>query len=313
MNLKRWKNVRHLLGAILGFFLIILGFVFRARKTALSGNYVTGLAFHNPNRKLFERSIKWLRNKKYIFISTEQLISILRTEAAPKGAVWITFDDGYKQNLNNVLPIIQDFNIPVTFFITTGALTGSGTFCWPKIEHYKGKLESFRIKNKNERYRISERKTKAILPKLWGNILRKSKSEAMTIDDVVLISKLPQITIGCHTVNHAIISDCTEDEIKFEVLESKKKLEGIIDKVVDCFAYPCGKFDKRGIKILKQNGFKIAATSENRLIHIPNNELLVPRFISMDDGFLLENVCHMVGIWEPIVKKFKNIIPKFQL
>jgi len=311
MSLEKSINARHVLGAILGFLLIILGFVFRARKIAQSGNYVTGIAFHNPNKKLFESSIKWLKKNKYIFISTEQLIQILKKKSQlPKGAVWITFDDGWKQNLYNALPIIKELNIPVTFFITTGTLTGSGSFWWKRIEHYKDELKSYGTQNKYELYRLSEKKRKDIFEKLLKKDQIMLSRDAMTIDEVIAISKLPQITIGCHTVNHAIITNCTENEIKFEILESQKKLENLIHKTVDCFAYPNGKFNERGKKILKQNGFKIAATSENRLICKQDNELLIPRFTGMDNGFLSENVCHMVGIWEPIINKVKQYAKK---
>ena len=36
----------------------------------------------------------------------------------------------------------------------------------------------------------------------------------------------------------------------------------------------------------------------------------IPRFICMDDGYLAENICHMVGIWTPFIDGLKAILKK---
>jgi peptidoglycan/xylan/chitin deacetylase (PgdA/CDA1 family) len=36
------------------------------------------------------------------------------------GAVALTFDDGFRDGLTNVLPVLQDYGVPATFFVTTG-------------------------------------------------------------------------------------------------------------------------------------------------------------------------------------------------
>ena len=318
MSVKKIKNTRHLLGAILGLLLIMFGCVRRARRSAHAGDYVTGIAFHNPNKKLFEKSIKWLKNNKYVFISTKELISILKKKSKPpKGAVWITFDDGWRQNIKAAIPIIKDFNIPATFFIMTGAVSDSGYFWWKTIQNYNHEPHSFGKENYDDLDQLSKKSRQTLFEQLLRNSRRKYPRDAMTTEEVIALSKLPQITIGCHTVNHWIITDCTENEIKSEVFESKIELEKLINNSVKTFAYPSGKFDERGKKILKQYGFELAATSENRLIGIDDDNLLIPRFISMNEGFFLENVCHMVGIWEPIVKKIKlytqKILPAKQI
>jgi peptidoglycan/xylan/chitin deacetylase (PgdA/CDA1 family) len=309
---RKFKHIRYFLGAVAGLLLIVFGFVRRARVCAHSGNYVTGIAFHNPNKKLFQKSIKWLKKNKYSFISTNKLIEILNNKSKPpKGAAWITFDDGWRQNIINVIPTIKEHNIPVTFFITSGAVMDSGYFWWKIIDHYKNELRTIYKKNKRDLYHLSERDRQGFLKMFFKNKPMQHIRNAMTIDEVVEISKFEKITIGCHTVNHAILTDCTESEINFEIIESKKKLEKLIKRDIKSFAYPNGKYDERGKKILKQNGINLAATSMNRLIRPQDDILLVPRFTSMDEGYFFENLCHIVGIWEPTVEKIKILIQKW--
>ena len=303
---NKLKISRFILGAILGIVLVVFGFVRRARVHAHAGENVTGIAFHNPNRKLFEKTIKWLKKNKYTFISTNELIRILKDRSTPpKGAAWITFDDGWRQNLDNVIPTIKEHNIPVTFFITSGPVMDSGYFWWRLINHYNEVIRATYNKNKRDLYFMSERDRQELLEQLFEKKPVECPRDAMTTDEVISISEFEQVTIGCHTVNHAILTDCTESEIHSEIIESKKILEKLIKKKINSFAYPNGKFNEAAKKILELNGIELAATSENRLIHRHDDILLVPRFPSMDEGYFLENLCHIVGIWKPIIEKIK--------
>jgi len=51
-----------------------------------------------------------------------------------KPAIVITFDDGYADNYQNALPILEDLKIPATFFITTGMIGSDKEFWWDSLE-----------------------------------------------------------------------------------------------------------------------------------------------------------------------------------
>lgn len=55
-------------------------------------------------------------SKYYNSVNEEKIISGKITDYS----VWVTFDDGYKDNYTNAYPILRKYNIPATFFITTG-------------------------------------------------------------------------------------------------------------------------------------------------------------------------------------------------
>ena len=111
------------------------GSIHKAKNAAFESGRITGIAFHNPNKKFFKNSIQWLIRNGFTFISTRQLIDILKNkEKPPNGAVWISFDDGWKQNINNVIPILIEYNIPATFFITTGPAEKDGLYWWKLAE-----------------------------------------------------------------------------------------------------------------------------------------------------------------------------------
>ena len=49
-------------------------------------------------------------------------------------AIVVTFDDGYKDNLNNAKPILEKYNIPATVFVTTGCIEQQRDFWWDELD-----------------------------------------------------------------------------------------------------------------------------------------------------------------------------------
>lgn len=62
-------------------------------------------------------------------IRLSQLVEGLRRGTIPRGAVVVTFDDGYASVLHQALPIVKQYEIPVTIFMTSGFL-GSKRETW---------------------------------------------------------------------------------------------------------------------------------------------------------------------------------------
>jgi peptidoglycan/xylan/chitin deacetylase (PgdA/CDA1 family) len=65
-----------------------------------------------------------------------QLPVMARVEhrAPARKAVAITFDDGYADALDAACPLLERFNTPATFFLTTGGLGQQNNFWWDELE-----------------------------------------------------------------------------------------------------------------------------------------------------------------------------------
>lgn len=301
------KTVRYFLGGILGFILYAFGIVHKAKKKALKSDCVTGIVFHNPGKKLFNKSINWLNRNNFKFISTQELIDYLKGEhCIPRGSIWLSLDDGWKDNIQNVIPKIQKENIPIIIFITTGPVRHNSSFWWDFAEENRNLLQKNNNLEKKDLYFISEKNRRKIINSLLNIQGVKNKCNAMSIKDVSKIASNPHISIGAHTVNHPILINCTNNEIEYEINMSKKHIEEWIKEKVKTFAYPNGCFNGREKTILKDLGFDLAATCENKIINKQVDIYKIPRFVAMDKGLLIENICHMMGIWEPIINKLKD-------
>jgi len=67
-------------------------------------------------------------------VSLAQLVEAHRTGKIPNGAVAVTFDDGYANNLHNAKPLLEQFDVPATVFTVTGYLEKRREFWWDELE-----------------------------------------------------------------------------------------------------------------------------------------------------------------------------------
>ena len=306
MSLKRL--VRNILGWLLAVILIALGRVSRARRMSFQEGVILSIYFHNPGKKLFRKAVLWLKKNGYTFISCNQLIDILHKKVpCPKGAVWISFDDGWKGNLDNVLPLAQEYNIPVTIFIYTSAVE-TGIFWWRKVRECAADIPQ-EYRDINTILESPEDARQQVLRLLDGVKTPDSlKEDAMTVADVKRIAVIPQVTIASHTVTHPVFQSCTDAQIEYEIGESKRILEAWTGQPVKAFAYPRGSLTGRERPLLIKHGYELAVTIENRFARLTDDCYLLPRTDIMNDGSFAENLCHALGVWEPVKKKLKGLL-----
>ena len=209
----------------------------------------------------------------------------------------------------NVVPFAAENNIPVTFFISTEPVETSGVFWWSIAENYRAYLpEPFKSRF-IELWKVPEAKRAEVIKSLLdkinsGKINGRFGREAMLIEDVKKIAGYDFFTIGSHTVNHAIMPNCTDDELRYELSESKQKLEGWTGKEVNIFSYPNGDYDDREKEYLNKSGYIMATVQDDESITPETDRYKVPRF-SVGEGYFPEELCHMFGIWQRIMKNLK--------
>jgi poly-beta-1,6-N-acetyl-D-glucosamine N-deacetylase len=258
---------------------IASGRVRLAKRKALAGNVVTPIYFHNPNPRLFERCIQWLIENGYTFISADELVDILYHGATPpKGAVWISFDDGYKEWLEAVMPVVRKRKVPATFFIPSGIVRSDGLLPWM----HRGKTNGH------------------------------SGRDTLTVPELLEIAAHPGVSIGGHTVNHTVTRYLTEEKTRFELSESKRELESWTGTQVTCFAYPEGLFSGAEKPHLSEFGYRLAATTRTEFITKDTDPYFIPRFCVSDNISLPEAICNMTGVWRPVVAPLENILRRWE-
>src|SRR5215218_7650889 len=79
------------------------------------------------------RQLRYLRRFATIVPLTHALKTLSAGDLLPSRAVALTFDDGYQDNLNLAVPLLQELGLPATFFLIPGLLSREVKPWWELI------------------------------------------------------------------------------------------------------------------------------------------------------------------------------------
>jgi len=69
------------------------------------------------------------------------------------------------------------------------------------------------------------------------------------------------VTVGSHGVSHRMLSSLTSDGIRRELRESRRRLEDILGRPVECLSVPGGAVDRQVVRIAQEVGYTTVFTS----------------------------------------------------
>lgn len=97
--------------------------------------------------------------------------------------------------------------------------------------------------------------------------------------------------IGAHTVHHVDLTTRSQSDVRKEISDSRSSLMRWSGTAVDSFAYPAGQYDARVERLVRDAGFRTAATTQPGLLSTPGgvaDTYALPRYrIERDSGTAL--------------------------
>jgi len=262
----------------------------------------------------FEKQIEYLTSKKRIVRLPELVKHINDGVKLPRGAVAITFDDGYYDFFSNAYPILRKYNCSCTLFPITGLLY-SGELKWEDQLAYlvnssnlgtlvvdvKGRSMRFKISNKSGKLGAIRQlnsmltqvdseeiaRTISLIEKESGSSVRLPERVTLRYDEVVSLKDEPLISFGAHTHNHVSLGRVSLDTAESEIIRSKKEVERATGKECNIFSYPIGKardFNETAKEILKENGFQCAVTTIPGKVDVRSDPFELRRIAVTDDA-----------------------------
>jgi peptidoglycan/xylan/chitin deacetylase (PgdA/CDA1 family) len=228
--------------------------------------------------------------------------------------VAVTFDDGYADNLLNMLPIAEAKGIPVTVFVTSGVIGDERGFWWDRlaallrarpdhvrevnlvttagearIEFDESNPDAMRSSMFDHLQPLLVEEVHRVLDLLaeeWGvESLSTPETRPLTQPELVQLASSDAVTIGAHTVEHARLADLSADQQLDSISSSKAKLEELIGRPVTQFAYPFGgpdSFNDDTLDAVRSSGFDVACTTIKGNSRPTSNPHLLPRRMVMN-------------------------------
>lgn len=259
----------------------------------------------------FDQVCGWLR-RWFQVLPLAEAVRALAARRLPARALAITFDDGYADNHDVALPILQRHGLTATFFIASGFLDGGRMWNDTVIEAIRRSrrdaldlacLEDgegavrVALDSIEARRRVIEQvigRTKYLPPARRDRAVAALAREAGVAlpDDLMMRSgqvralRRAGMGVGGHTVTHPIIAGLGDEAIREEVSRGKQDLERILDAPVTLFAYPNGKpgrdYDARCVRIVQECGFEAAVTTAPGSAGAGCDLYQLPRFTPWD-------------------------------
>lgn len=266
----------------------------------------------------FERQIQYL-TRNYEILSFSQLSSLLKKgDSLPRKSAVITFDDGYQNNFLYAYPILRRYDVPATIFITTGyvgreespfSLLYAINFTNLKNLSLTG-IEGGLINITSEPFSLTSplERWRAFLA-IWNELGKLPREKAkVVVEEIIALCDVKEssprarmlnweemkemeegkIEFGAHTVHHPHLTILPLEEVRREIFESKRELEGRLGKPVNFFAYPYGEFNETVKKIVKDAGFTCAVTMQKKWISPLDNPYELGRIAPSDDFYIFQ-------------------------
>ena len=236
----------------------------------------------------FERMIEEIRRHSEIVSLADAIEEGAEPADGPLKFV-LTFDDGYRDNYELALPIMERHQASATVYISVDHVDGTRAFWYESLiaaitDAAEDNLDvsdlglgNFDLKGNKARIRATtalnhalkvfdtdtrERRVAAIVERLG----RSSAGSGSAMLSWEMVRELAEkgISIGSHTMSHPILSHEDQPRIRTELRDSKARLEAILQRPVEAFAYPNGRyedFNEMVVKEAKDAGYRHAVTT----------------------------------------------------
>lgn len=87
----------------------------------------------NVSPEIFEQQLVYITTAGYTPMTIHQLVESEKMGTVPAKPVLLTFDDGWKNQYTNALPLLVKYNVPATFYIFTDAVGAKNFFSWNDV------------------------------------------------------------------------------------------------------------------------------------------------------------------------------------
>ena len=222
---------------------------------------------------LFDEQMAQLRELGYRVVDLDAVLDhYTRGAALPEGAVLITFDDGYRDNLEHALPVLRKHGYPAVLFVPIGYLDDRRPLPHEERLASRGVLNST----------------------LYWTELAELEADGVRIES--------------HGISHRPLADLELDEAAREIVLSKLRLEERLGRPVRAFAYVKGSelhYQPVHLSLLRQAGYDVAFTSVSGAngpgtdplrLHRYNVEPYAARTFEL----VLRGACDLIGVKDTV-------------
>ena len=235
---------------------------------------------------IFEEQMRYLY-KNCKVVSMDHLCNSIRNNSPiePRTVV-ITFDDGYRNNLENAAKILREYKLPAIIYLATGYIDRGETqwidelytyFKYRNFDYLElsdlGKFNLSTYQNFEEVYDRLKRlliesdmvDRRRLLDQVKEQLCPSSEPPRLTLNWQELFERLkdyPNISIGVHTDNHIDLTSVGQESVDYQITQSVSSVQIKSGLEVKHFSYPYGRWNQAVRSRVEQAGLLSAVGCE---------------------------------------------------
>jgi peptidoglycan/xylan/chitin deacetylase (PgdA/CDA1 family) len=299
---------------------------YKMMDPSLDGNLV--------NADSFRRQLRFLKDHYNAISPEEFLLWCEAGQELPPRSVLLTCDDGLRNSLFDMMPILQEAGLRCLFFVTGASLSDTPTMLW-----YEELFLMFRARPENvsldwfelgvpgdmgrqtkrslwwklvrvlSRYDLDRRR--AFLERIRMQLGLSERWDVEYREDplrnrrflVLSPAELRQLAhagmcIGAHTLSHPLLSQSSAELAWKEIVESKHNLEQALGRRIRALAYPFGdpsSVTTREVQMAERAGFECAFLNVSDSFGTNTSRFAIPRVHVTAEMTLPEFEAHISG------------------
>lgn len=243
-----------------------------------------------------------------------------------RGAVAVTFDDGYADNLTDALPALERHDVPASVFVTTGGLGRGEPFWWDVLEailpHETAAELRVVVRDEPHEWTLPDQHARReayhdlwsllhpldadergdVLDQIAPHLGGRTGAPRLTPEGVAVLAASPLVEVGAHTVSHPSLAALPAPRQRAEIEQSKADLEQITGAPVRAFSYPFGKrpdVSAETVELVCEAGFESACLNVPAPVTRSTDPYRIPRvYITDMDGDRFEKTLRS---WTPLL------------
>ena len=258
-------------------------------RPATSGGFrPNGLLEVTPG--FLDRALALIRAEDYDIVSLDEALARLSDPKPGRFFVALTFDDGYRDNLDHAWPVLAKHQAPWTLYVVRGFAERTARLWWLELEEAIRALPRISVELPDGRFDApagTDAEKQTAFEQLYWRLRKGPEAILLSviselgrqggIDPVALVEReclptatlrslagAPGVTIGAHTLSHPMLAKHGEEVARREIVESKAWLEEALEAPVRHFAYPVGDSGSAGPRefaLAREAGFASAVTT----------------------------------------------------
>lgn len=240
--------------------------------------------------EFLDEALSLIKAEGYDIVSLDEAILRLRQPKRGRFFVALTFDDGYRDNVEHAWPVLAKHGVPWTLFVTPGFADRTARLWWLELEKairalprldialpdgpFAARTETDAEKNRafDSIYWRLRKGPEAVLLSAASELTARAgidpaalvERECLPWETLRALSGAPGVTIGAHTLTHPMLAKHDAGTARREITESKARLEAELAMPVLHFSYPVGDPGSAGPRefaLAQDAGFVSAVTT----------------------------------------------------